>query len=227
MSDSAFDTDLQNALQELVESGERPDAEALEKIVARHPRHASELTDFAVEWALQELLPEGTEVDDGASAVPAAMQRFQARLTELDEMALAPLQGDASDPLYENQPAAAGDPFADRSPAELKRVAAALGLDKTLLAKLRDRKIVADTVPAELSTGLASELQVPPAAIVAHLAQPAVVFAGASFKAAGKPEVGPKESFAEAVRRSFMPADEKARWLSHGAEDAPADPDLD
>ena len=44
---------------------------------------------------------------------------------------------------------------------------------------------------------------------------------------AGKPEVGPKESFAEAVRRSFMPAAEKTRWLEYGAEDAAADPDLD
>ncbi len=206
------DTDLQNALQELVESGERPDAEALERIAARHPRHAAELTDFAVEWALQELLPGGVSKEEGESAVPAAMQRFRARLAEPDRQA-----GNVALP-------PAGDPFAERTAAELKQVAAVLGLDKTLVAKLRDRKVVAETVPAELRAGLAAELEVPPAAILAHLAQPAVVYAGASFKAAGKPEVGPKETFAEAVRRSFLGAQEKARWL---ASDPPVDPDHD
>ena len=202
MSDTAYDTDLQDALQELIESGKRPDAEALEKIVARHPQHAADLTEFAVEWALQELLPEPPAEDPGESAVPAAMQRFQERLAELDR------EGPALDSPV--------DPFADRTPAELKRVASALGLDKTLVAKLRDRKIVADTVPTELCDGLAMELEVPPAAIVAHLAQPAVVYASASFKAADKPEAGPKESFAEAVRRSFLETSEKSRWLGKG-----------
>ena len=192
---------LQDALQELVESGERPDAEALERIVARHPRYAAELTDFAVEWALQALLPEGSEEAGAESAVPAAMERFRARLAELDR-----------EPDRGTVPVAV-DPFAERTPAELRRIASALGLDKTLVAKLRDRKIVAETVPAELRDGLAAELEVPIAAVVAHLARPAVVHAGASFKAAAKPEAGPKETFAEAVRRSFLGAPEKARWL--------------
>ncbi len=206
MSDNTLDIELQDALQELVETGEQPDAEALETIVARYPRHAAELTDFAVEWALQELLPEGPAADQAESAVPAAMQRFQDRLAELERAA-------------EPRPSTRVDPFADRTPGELKRVASALGLDKTLVAKLRDRKIVADTVPAKLCDGLAMELEVPPAAIVAHLAQPAVVYAGASFKAAGKPEAGPKESFAEAVRRSFLDASEKSHWLASDADE--------
>ncbi len=212
------DVDLQNALQELVESGELPDAEALERIVARYPRHAAELTDFAVEWALQELLPEAATKDQGESAVPAAMHRFRARLAELEAGGgtAASLQGDAA---HETAPAA-GEPFARRSPAELKHLAVALGLDKTLVAKFRDRKIVPETVPAELREGLAAELEVPVAAIVAHLAKPAAVHAGASFKAAGKPEVGAKETFDDAIRRSFLTSGEKARWL-----DPDPDPD--
>ena len=197
----ADDASLQDALQELIESGEQPDAETLESLVARHPGHAAELTDFAVEWALQELLPEDAGEGEGATAVPAAMERFRARLAELDSGAIA--TGEM-----------AGDPFAERTAAELQAVAATLGLDKTLVAKLRDRKIIADTVPAELRDGLAAELKVPAAAIVAHLDRPAVVHTGASFKATGKPEAGPKETFADAVRRSFLRDDEKARWLA-------------
>ncbi len=208
----AREADLQDALQELISSGDQPDAEALEKIVARYPRYAAELTDFAVEWALQELLPETAGEDHGGSAVPAAMDRFRARLAELEAgggTPASPRVGGA---------AAAAEPFADRSPAELKRLAATLGLDKTLVAKLRDRKIVAETVPAELREELATELEVPAAAVAAHLALPAVVHAGASFKAAGKPEAGAKETFSEAVRRSSLATREKARWLACRAE---------
>ncbi len=220
------EADLQDALQELVSSGEQPDATALEGIVARHPRHATELTDFAVEWALQELLPEPKLEDQGESAVPAAMERFRARIAELEE--LTPASNQDSTMETRDFPLAlepASDPFVDRTPAELKQVATTLGLDKTLMAKLRDRKVVAETVPDELHFGLAEQLEVPPAAIIAHLAQPAVVYAGASFKASGKPEAGPKETFAEAVRRSFLKASEKDRWLASSAEGAGADED--
>ena len=200
------DADLQDAFQELLELGEEPDAEALERVVARHPEHAAELTDFAVEWALQELLPEADD-DGGPSAVPAAMERFKGRLAELDR---AGTEGRSTPE----------DPFADRAPAELAALASALGLDKTLVAKLRDRKIVAESVPAELRDGLATQLEVPAAAIVAHLDRPATVHAGASFKAAGKPAAGPKETFADAVRRSFLDDSDKTRWLA-ATEDAP------
>lgn len=205
------DTDLQDALQELIESGERPDAEALEDIVARHPQHATELTDFAVEWALQELLPKATSSAADASAVPAAMQQFQARLAELDREAGTVIE----------TPPSVSDPFADRTPAELKRVASALGLDKTLVAKLRDRKIVAESVPAELSEGLANELEVPVTAILAHLSQPAAIHPGVSFKAAGKPEAGPKETFVVAVQRSFLDAQQKDRWQTSSPTEDP------
>ncbi len=215
------EVDLEDALHELISTGEQPDADALEEIVARHPRHAADLTDFAVEWALQELLPEAPESAEAKSAVPAAMKLFQARVAELETTALATV----ADGEAEAARKTASDPFADRTPAELKRVAAALGLDKTLLAKLRDRKIVAETIPARLREGLAAAFEVPAAIIAAHLSRPAAVHAGLSFKAAGKPEAGPKETFAEAVRRSFLDADDKDRWLADGAADPTAEAD--
>lgn len=193
--------DLQDALHELLEASEAPDAEILEEILKRYPEHASELTDFAVEWALQDLLPEAAEEASEASAVPAAMARFRARLDELDGP---------------RRPALA-DPFADRSPAELKTLAANLGLDKILVAKLRDRKILADTVPPALRDGLASELGVPVEVVAAHLAAPARIPLGASFKAERAPEAGPKESFEQALRRSSLDDDRQRSWLSRDA----------
>ncbi len=193
---------LQDVFQELVSAAERPDAEALEEMVARYPRFASELTDFAVEWALQDLLPDEGSADAGESAVPEAMRRFRRRLEELDSS----VPGALSDP--------AVNPFADRAAAELGRIATALGIDKTIMAKLRDRKIVAETVPAALRDGLAAELEVSAPVLAAHLTAPAVVHAGASFKAKEPPRTGPKETFVEAVRRSSLAEAAKARWRS-------------
>ncbi len=202
---------LDDVLDELLAAGERPDADVLEEMVGRYPRYAAELTDFAVEWALQDLLPEDAPAPAGAgeatSAVPAAMRRFRRRLDELDRARAA---GEAA--------GRDAEPFAGRDAAELTRVAAALGLDKTLMAKLRDRKIVAETIPGALVDGLAAELEVGAGVLAAYFAAPAGVHAGASFKAARAPEAGAKETFAEAVRRSFLGDGAKARWLAAGSE---------
>lgn len=219
MSDTGHEPNLQDVFFELVSSVERPDAETLEDFVGRYPQFAAELTDFAVEWALQDLLPAEESSDEaggagdepGTSAVPTsavttAMRRFRERLAELDQAAGA---ADGA-----TVPGAGTDPFAGRGPAELARIASDLGLDKTIMAKLRDRKIVADTVPRALRQGLAEHLEVPLPAIAVHLSGPAVVQAGVSFKAPEAPRTGPKEPFAEAVRRSFLPEEEKARWLA-------------
>ena len=207
MSDAQHPAGLEDALQELLASAEAPQAEALEEILGRYPEYSAELTDFAVEWALQDLLPAPSGDGDGdgasveASAIPAALERFRARLDEQGAARVAE--------------AARVSPFADRSPAELSRLATRLGLDKILVAKLRDRKIVAETVPEELRHGLANELGVASSVIAAHLAAPATIPQGANFKAQQAPEAGAKESFAEAVRRSSLTEDKKHHWLAH------------
>lgn len=203
MTESVREIALQDVFQELLASGERPDAAALEAITRRYPQFAAEITDFAVEWVLQDELPaespgEGDETE--ATAVPAAMRRVRERLAELTEAG--------------GLRAAAVDPFAGLAPADLKRVGAHLGLDKTLVAKLRDRKIVAESIPGELCDLLAVQLEVPLPIVVAHLAGPATIHLAASFKATGKPAASTKETFAEAVRRSTLSDDDKSRWLS-------------
>ena len=198
-------TTLRDVLQELVTAVERPDGATLEEIVRRYPQFATELTDFAVEWVLQDSLPEEEASEDAESAVPEAMRRFRAKLRELDGADSVP----------------AVDPFAERPAAELARIATVLALDKTILAKLRDRKILGDTVPGALREGLARELAVPVQVVASHLAAPAAVHAGASFKAAVKPRPGPKETFEEAVRRSTLTAEGQAMWLADAGSDQP------
>lgn len=196
---------LQDVLQELVAKVDRPDAATLEDFIRRFPHFSAEITDFAVEWILQDEL--ATDGSDGRerpdrSAVPEAMRRARARLD-----AIGPV-----DALDLRPPVA--DPFADRSPTDLRHIAADLGLDKTLIAKLRDRKIVAETIPSGLREALAARLEVPLPVVVAHLAAPASIHRSASFKSTGKPEAGPKETFAEAVRRSALPEADRNHWLT-------------
>ena len=180
---SATVSSLDNALDELVlaAEGDGLSAEILDTVVARHPTHAAELTDFAVEWHVQAATEEsaGVENDDeveAAARVARAAQRFRDRLD-----------------------AEAFDPFAGRAAAELKQLGADLGLDASLVVKLRDRRIEAATVPESLRRDLASSLDVAPAVLAAHLEAPPVIHPGVSFKASAKPSAEARETFAQAV----------------------------
>ena len=189
--------------QALLEKSETPSTSALVEAVAQNPEMRSDLVEFATEWALLETLPEApNEGLEAPSAVGMAMERLQSHLASRQQERKTPT-----------------DPFAGRPPTELHRVAGRLGLDKTLLAKLRDRKIVAETVPADLRSDLGRELQVPMAVVAAHLAAPPVIPMGMEFKSRTKPQVGEKETFGEAVRRSHLSEVEKARWLTDGEVD--------
>ncbi len=206
MSAPSPGSSLQDAFQELVARSDSLDAAALEATISRYPQFTAELTEFAVEWVLQDQLPddgktsEGVELSKGDSATPSVLARFRQHLDARDANS-----GGGPAPL---------NPFTPLSPTGMRRVAAAVGIDKTLLAKLRDRRIVATTLPSSLNRDLASALQVPGAVLDAHLAAPACVPAGLSFKSANRPEVGSKETFADAVQRSSLDDEDKAGLLA-------------
>lgn len=195
--------ELQDAFAELVEAAERPGAsieKTLGEQIRRLPDLAGELGDFVAELLLQEALPSEYAGEDDEAVVARILGRFRDRLATDTEASAVP------------------NPFDDRPPEELRRLGAALGLDKTLLVKLRDRKIEAETVPPAFVERLAAELGVDFPVVAAHLAAAPIVHHGASFKANGKLRPSRKESFADAVRRSTLGAEEKARWLG-GPED--------
>jgi len=202
--------ELQEAFAELVEAAERPGGSVEETLgveIRRLPDFAGELGDFAAELLLQDALspsgdqggkarpPESDIPGDDEAVVGRALGRFRDRLAAEVEATDVP------------------NPFDERPPAELRRLGVALGLDKTLLVKLRDRKIEAESIPPAFVERLAAELGVDFPVVVAHLEAPPIVHRGASFKANGKLRPSRKEGFADAVRRSTLGAEEKARWL--------------
>lgn len=186
---------LDDVFQEFLLLADTPDASTLETMVAKYPQFAADLTDFAVEWAMQDLLPESAEpsAPDSAKAVERAMERLHEEMAKDGETRVWP------------------DPFQHRTPGDLKQIGRHLGIDKTLLAKLRDRRIEASTIPLSFTEQLAGELDVPVGAMLSHLQAPPVLTMGASFKARGKPEALGKESFAEAVERAQLSGEEKQR----------------
>jgi len=203
--------ELADAFQEFLLLADTPDAVTLETMVSKYPKFASELTDFAIEWAMQDLLPQGDlypvplEADDEAEADGLPASAMSSAVSSAMERLYDGLDHESRSP--------DSNPFADRSPADLKRLGNRLGIDKTLVAKLRDRRIEADSVPGFLCEQLADELEVPLGAVVAHLQAPPILSFGASFKATGKPEAVGKESFARAVERSQLGAGDKKRLL--------------
>ncbi|MEM9597076.1 MAG: hypothetical protein AAGD06_22580 [Acidobacteriota bacterium] len=194
------DPSLSTALDELALAAADGglDAAALEGVIERHPHHADDLTDFAVEWSLASG-PEDGGADDGAeestgdARVARAMDRFRASLD-----------------------AGPADPFEGRSPQQLRDLGAELGLDVTLVAKLRDRRLDVATVPGTLCRDLSKALGVETAVLHAHLAATPTIHGAARFKAPSKPAAEGREPFPLAVRRSTLDDVSKARLLALG-----------
>ena len=190
---------LAEVVQELPELAGPPDPSLLADLVRKHPHLAAELGDFFTEWYLQESLSEAAPPTEGSEA--RALGRTLQRFDTLSRAA-------------QEAPSTVANPFGGRDPAQLRNLAESIGLDKTVLAKLRDRKIEASTIPEELTLSLARELEVPLGAMLQHLAGPATIPVGASFKTQGKPTAGVKEPFRVAIERSQLDDSSKARWLA-------------
>src|SRR5215813_10341833 len=84
------ETELEDILQELLTSSNRPTTRLLAEFVQRYPGFATEVLSFASEWALQELMGEsemGHEIDEKLSqgkaqgALKDALFRFDRKIT--------------------------------------------------------------------------------------------------------------------------------------------------
>ena len=205
------DLPLEDVFQEFLMLADTPDASTLETMVAKYPQYAADLTDFAVEWAMQDMLP--------GDAMEFAEVEAEDVVGEGMSQAVAKAMDRLHEGLAGSEPEAVPDPFHGRVAADLKALAKSLGLDKTLVAKLRDRRIEAVGIPKRLVSGLAEQLEVSFDAMMGHLQGPPVLSMGASFKAKGKPEATGKESFAQAVERSQLSDDDKQRLTDLDSDD--------
>jgi hypothetical protein len=185
-----------------------PDAELLDELVRSFPQHAEELTEFAIDLALDsigESHERGLVTSEQTSpAVSRAISRFHNRLyleKKGDDSSAAPI----SSP---------NNPFESMGREELRTVARNINVNLPFVMKLRDRQIHADTIPDGFTERVSKQLDVPVDLLVAHFQAPPEIRTAARFKADEKPEANLKQSFKEAVRNSALTSEQQESLLN-------------
>lgn len=160
------------------------DRETLEQYLKEYPEHAKALVTCSIE-----LMVDATRSDDVAvtseNAVDRAWQRFQAVVSQSDDVLVT-------------------NPFATLNPTAFRSLARKLDITNLLLIRLRDRAIVAATIPRRFVQRLATELGATAEAVMDYLQSPPAMVSGHSFRSAVKPAVTEQISFAEAIEMSQL-----------------------
>ncbi|MFZ1701034.1 MAG: hypothetical protein WBO10_04020 [Pyrinomonadaceae bacterium] len=187
-------TSLSDAKYCLALADPMPTADLLDEMVRRFPQHAEELTEFAIDLALDSGDPIGDRMEQGQSeqslAVSKAISRFHNRLYSETKVAET---GEA-----------ASDIFAAMGREDLRVFAAAINANLLFVMKIRDRQIRENTIPDGFTRLVCGALNVPVDMVAAHYARAPEVRARSYFKAESKPEAGAAQSFEEAVQTSGL-----------------------
>ena len=160
------------------------DRETLEQYLREYPEHAKALVTCSIE-----LMVDATRSDEvsvaSEGAVDRAWQRFQTVVSQSDDVVVT-------------------NPFATLNPTAFRSLAKKLDITNLLLIRLRDRAIVAATIPRRFVQGLATELGATAEAVLDYLQSPPAMVSGHSFRSAVKPAVTEQISFAEAIEMSQL-----------------------
>jgi hypothetical protein len=211
---------LEDALYILSIEKEVPDAAVLDKVVRAFPEYAEELTDFAIDIALDCLRNRSQETETSVQpvqlgavspAVSRAMSRFQNRLHAVQTL---PVSNQTKQTLATSRIASeAKNPFQRLSREEFRSLAERMGVNSMFVTKLRDRQIVASTIPTRFRSKLAEEMEVPLELVIAHLEASPVVPQRQFYKCVEKPHHVAQQTFVEAVRGCGMSKDQQDALL--------------
>lgn len=164
-------------------------AGAVRSAIAEAPEFEADIWSFALEWGVMT-----------SEAVPNEALAQAEALVPSGRVVSWAAAGDV------------GNPFADKSPSDLKAIATLVDLPFSILSKLCQRLIDATTIPLVLVRALAPHLNVKPGELFAFLdLQPTL--APADYRSTVRPEVSEKMSFAAAVQATDMPDGQRDKWL--------------
>jgi hypothetical protein len=201
-------TPLRNILYELALEKPAPDAAIVDEFVRRYPEHASELTAYAIELALDAIAAHKEPIDMAVAvttpSVSRAMSRFHNRLYAIRKETDAKAADNAW--MVEN-------PFARLTRSEIRALGQRLHANTVFIMKLRDRLISGHTMTEGFLRRIADELGVLREIMVAHFSAPAYIQSGTHFKADIKPETGEKQTFEEAVRSCGLTSEQQSALL--------------
>ena len=207
---------LREALYELSIAKYLPDAQVLDDVVRRYPQFAEDLTDFAIELALDALRGEAAadaaeaaiDPSNVSPAVSRAVSRFHNHLHALRQGS----EKVSAERVLPSKPV--DNPFAGLSRQKFRAFAKQIGANPVFVVKLRDRQIEPDTITDGFKRHVADELDVSFAAMDAHFSasgDPASV-CPQFYKADNKPSHDQRQSFEDAVRSSGL-TDEQQQYL--------------
>lgn len=210
---------LEDALYILSIEKEIPDAAILDNVIRAFPEYAEELTDFAIDIALdclrnrseEESLARPAQLGAVSPAVSRAMSRFQNRLHAVQTVSVSNQAKQAQ--TTSRVDSDMKNPFLRLSRDEFRSLAERMGTNPTFVTKLRDRQIVASTIPTRFRSKLADEMEVPLELVIAHLEASPVVPQRQFYKSVGKPHNVAQQTFVEAVRGSGMSKDQQDALL--------------
>ena len=202
-------TPLRNVLYELALAKPVPDAALVDEFVRHYPEYAAELTEYAIELALDAIAARNEPVDKPSAvttpSVSRAMSRFHNRLHAVRK---------ETDAEAAKAPPAVENPFAKLTRDAIRALAQGLHANTVFVMKLRDRHISLETMTESFLRRIADELGVLLETIVAHFAAPAYIPSSAHFKAETQPEAGEKQTFEEAVRSCGLTPEQQNSLLN-------------
>jgi hypothetical protein len=187
-----------------------PDAALLDEFARRYPQYASELTDFAVELAVNTLTDNDVAAEPQSLAVSPAVARAMSRFHNHLFAVQRAEEAVAKEPEALSVPVA--NPLAGLSRDAFRGVARGLNANSVFLVKVRDRLIDPVSMTGGFKQALADQVKAPLDVILAHVAAPPHFPPGQSFKADQKPQIGAQQSFEDAVRNSAL-TEEQQRYL--------------
>lgn len=196
---------LEDVLDMMLVTYGEPTPQAIADFAQRYPAYRSELYDFAVDWAEEEFLhePEELTADQKALATARAQSLFQNIAYEQQGEAGA-AQVSASVSLAQ---------LAKRAGKTLDDVRKTIGFDHALIAKLNNRRIRPDSIPARIARAIAAVVGASEAQVHASWTGPPRALA-MSFHSRKAPVIPHKEDFAIAVALSTLSPEEKAALLA-------------
>lgn len=189
----------------------RPGGTRLAEWVARHPRHAETLAEFALyETVLEGRTPDGRLAAAGAEYAEPDAEECAAFLARA-ALIRAAMQAASARPLH-SLVKAAGE--AGVGPAAL---ASRLLLGMAEVARLDRRLFTTATLPLRLIEDLAAAVRRPVSDVLAYLRLPPTLAPGASYRSDAAPRVGAQVPFGPTVEAATDMSDEqKAFWRAEG-----------
>ena len=174
--------DLSELLVELAATTDMS-AEIIQEAITANPEHREEILRFALEWHA------GRDSEDDLDVPPLPAP-------DLSVFGMA----------------AAVDPFAGKSGAELHQAAAECDIPVSILIKLEQRSIDVQTIPLLLLRRLAACLGTGLDSLVGFLSLSPTLSAQTSYRSEKLPEVAGRVSFGSVVQSTPMDDEQRARW---------------